>query len=97
MKMRSNVKLKIKPTRRLLMITGICSILGISVCWFLFYIFSGTEHSHAGKTQGSSTRAYVENENLTDFEVVEARIRSDDDPVVMGTSKFKEVRELNIQ
>jgi hypothetical protein len=97
MKMRRNVKLKIKPTRRLILITGICSILGITLCWFLFYTFSGTEHSIAGKSEGISTRAYVENENLTDFEVAEARIRTDDDPVVKGTSKFKAVRELNIK
>ena len=94
MKMKRNVKQQQKPTRRIILIAGVCSILGITLAWFLFYTFSGTDKSMAGKTDGISARSYVENENLVDFEVSEARVRSADDPVVKGTAKFKEIKFL---
>lgn len=94
MKMKRNVKQQMKPARRLILLTGAISILGITIFWFLFYTFSGTEKTIAGKTDGISARAYEENENLTDFEVIEARIRPADDPVLKGTARFKEIREV---
>jgi hypothetical protein len=95
MKMKNNVKQQQKSTRRLVLITGVCSILGIAIIWFVFYTLSGTEESVAGKKEQTNSRAYIENENLTDFEVQEARIRPADDPVVTGSAKYKQAQNLS--
>lgn len=94
MKMKGNVKQKMKTTRRLILIAGVSSILVITLGWFLFYNFSAPDKSMAGKTDGISARAYIENENLTDFEVAEPRVRPADDPVVTGNAKYKEAKVL---
>lgn len=95
MKMKNNVKQQQKSTRRLVLISGVCSILGIAIIWFVFYTLSGTEETVAGKKEPTNSRVYIENENLTDFEVQEARIRPADDPVVSGSVKYKEAKILN--
>lgn len=95
MKMKGNVKQKMKQSRRLILIAGASSILVIALGWFLIYTFSGTDKTIAGKTDGISARAYIENENLIDFEVIEPRIRPADDPVVTGNAKYKEAKVLH--
>lgn len=97
MKMKRNVTQKIKPTRRLILMAGIFSILGVTAIWFVFYFISGTDKSLAGKSEKINTTAYVEDENLIDFEVKEARIRPADDPVAKGIVRHKEVRVLENQ
>jgi len=95
MKMKGNVKQKMKQSRRLILIAGALSILVVTLGWFLIYTFSGTEETIAGKTDGIGARAYIEDENLTDFEVTEPRLRPADDPVVTGNAKYKEAKDLH--
>ena len=94
MKMKGNVKQKMKTSGRLILIATASSILIITLAWFLFYTFSASNETVAGKTDGISARAYVENENLTEFEVTEPRVRPAGDPVVTGNAKYKEAKVL---
>ena len=95
MKMKGNVKQKMKTTRRMLLIVGVSSILGITIMWFLFYTFSGSDKLMAGKDNSAIATKYIENENLTDFEVKEARLRAPDDPVLKGTARYKNTQEVS--
>lgn len=97
MKMKRNITQKIKPTRRLILMAGLFSILGVTAAWFVFYFISGTDKSLAGKSEKSHSSAYVEDENLIDFEVKEARIRPADDPVAKGSVRYKEIRVIENQ